>query len=61
MDPTAVLMLSRELEQDRRLAVEGRRHRLIEAEIVRPARDLRRSAWKALIDMLRMPRFGPAR
>ena len=59
MNPTAALMLSRELEQDRRRASEARRHRPTEPEKVdRRARHRRTSVWTML---LHMPRFGPAR
>jgi hypothetical protein len=63
MNPTAALMLSRELEQDRRRALEARRHRLIEPETVdRPARQPRTSVWRTLLRVpLHVPHFRPAR
>ena len=63
MNPTAALMLSREIEQDRRRAVEARRHRPTSPQRAdRPARQPRTSVWTMLLHMpLRMPRFGPAR
>ncbi len=63
MNPTAALMLSRELEQDRRRAIEARRHRLIDSGSVdRPTRQRRTNVWTMLLHMsLRMPRLRPAR
>lgn len=63
MNPTAALMLSREIEHDRRRAADVRRHRSIRPEnVVQPARQRRTSVWTMLIHMpLHLPRFGPAR
>jgi hypothetical protein len=63
MNPTAALMLSHELEQDRRRAIEARRHRFIDSDSVdRPTRHRRTSVWTMLLHMsLRVPRLRPAR
>ena len=63
MNPTAALMLSHELEQDRRRAIEARRHRsIVPKSTDRPTRQRRTSVWTMLLHMpIHLPRFGPAR
>lgn len=62
MNPTAALMLSRELEHDRRRAADARRLRFIEPDTAaRPVRQRRTSVWTMLLHVVRAPRFRPAR